>query len=78
MPRPLALTDEQLNIIVRASEPLHYPDRGPYLERVAELLRGCEVIGDGLVSRIARQAQAEFWRAPELDRARVPSKWSRG
>ena len=45
MPRPLALTDEQLNIIVRASEPLRYLDRGPYLEPVAELLRGREVIG---------------------------------
>jgi hypothetical protein len=34
---PIALTDDQLDIIRRAAEPLHPHDRGAYLETVAEL-----------------------------------------
>jgi len=45
--------------IERAAGFLDPNDRGPFLHRVAELLNGHE-IGDGLVSRAAREAQAEF------------------
>jgi hypothetical protein len=62
----LALSDTQLDIIRRLAEPLVYADRDPYLARVAELLRGCE-LGDGVVGRAARQAQAEFRRSPTLE-----------
>ena len=50
-------------------EPLHYTDPGPFLEVVAERLRGIEVLGDGIVIRVVRQTAAEFFRAPILARA---------
>jgi hypothetical protein len=65
MPNPIALTDDQLDIIQRAAEPLNPHDRGAYLETVAELLNGHE-LGDGIVARAAREAQRRFWRAPKL------------
>jgi hypothetical protein len=75
--KPIALTDNQLDIITRAATPLHYLDRGPFLERVAERLRGINVLGDGIVARVVRDAQREFWRAPELEPKRVLSRWDR-
>jgi hypothetical protein len=73
---PIALTDDQLTIITRAAEPLPPPDRGPFLQRVAEMLRGVE-IGDGAVSRAAREAQAQFLRPPVVPNGRTVSRWSR-
>jgi hypothetical protein len=67
MSRPLALTDDQLQTIMRAAEPLHYIDRGPFLQAVAERLRGVRVLGDGVVARVVRDTQREFWRAPEME-----------
>jgi hypothetical protein len=72
----IRLTDDQLSIITRAAEPLHPADRGPFLQRVAALLNGHE-LGDGVISRVARQAQKEFWRVPELEPKRVQSRWDR-
>jgi hypothetical protein len=62
---PLALTDSQLDIIRRLAEPLPYANRTDYLARVAELLRGRDV-GDGIVYRVAEQAQKEFRRSNVL------------
>ena len=67
--KPIGLTDEQLLTIQRAAAPLHPQDRGPYLEKVAEMLNGHE-IGDGLVGRVAREAQ-------RLEPKRVLSRWDR-
>ena len=61
---PLRLSDDQLDAIFRAAEPLHPSDRGPFLEAVAALLQGCE-IGDGAVSRAAREAQRHFLQPPQ-------------
>jgi hypothetical protein len=76
MPSPLALTDDQLSIIQRAAGPLHPHDRSAYLETVAELLNGHE-LGDGIVARAAREAQAKFLRPPDLARKNGQSKYSR-
>ena len=62
---PIALIDEQLDIVRRAAEPLQPHDRGVFLQTVAELLNGHE-IGDGVVARAAREAQARFMRAPDF------------
>jgi hypothetical protein len=62
---PIALTDDQLEVIMRHAEPLQPGDRATYLRRVASLLHGVE-IGDGAVARAARQAQSELFRAPDL------------
>jgi hypothetical protein len=74
MSRPLALSDDQMTMITRAAEPLQPADRGPFLQRVATLLNGHE-LGDGVISRAARQAQAEFFRAPDLSKAKAVSKY---
>ena len=71
--KPIGLTDRQLLTIRRAAAPLHPQDRGRYLEKVAETSNGHE-IGDGLVGRVAREAQREFLRAPELEPKRAPSR----
>lgn len=62
---PIALSDDQLAVIMRHAEPLPAADRDKYLHRVASLLHGVE-IGDGAVARAARQAQSELFRAPDL------------
>jgi hypothetical protein len=62
----LRLSDNQLSIIQRLAEPLLHVDRGPYLERVAQLLNGCE-LGDGVVYRAAEQAQKQFRRSVTLE-----------
>jgi hypothetical protein len=53
---------------MNAAAPLAYIDRGPFLEAVAEGLRGIEVLSDGIVTRVVRQTAAEFFRAPNLTR----------
>jgi hypothetical protein len=64
---PLSLSDEQMDCVMRAAAPLHPVDRSAFLQRIAERLPGVEVVGDGLVSRIAREVQREFFRAPDLE-----------
>jgi hypothetical protein len=60
---PLALTDDQLDIIRNFAEPLRPDQRDAYLQRVAALL-GDRELGDGIVSRMAQLAQGEFRRLP--------------
>jgi hypothetical protein len=64
--RPIALTDEQLAQVMQTAKVLHPADRSIFLERLAERLRGVEVIGDGLVARTARETLRELFRAPDL------------
>jgi hypothetical protein len=61
--RPLALIDQQLDIVQRAAKPLPPRDRGPFLETVAALLAGKE-LGDGVVARAAREAQRRYRDPP--------------
>jgi hypothetical protein len=46
-----------------------------FLVLVAARLRGVEMIGDGVVARVCKEAQREFWDAPDLSRSRDVSKW---
>jgi hypothetical protein len=55
--KPLALTDSQMDQVHRCGEPLNPQDRGPYLEKVAELWNGHE-IGDGLVGRVRKRPRS--------------------
>jgi hypothetical protein len=74
MPAPIALTDEQLNAIMTAAEPLAPADRGPFLEEVAAGLRDRE-IGDGLIHRVISEVQRKYFSPPVLERAAGTSKW---
>jgi predicted NBD/HSP70 family sugar kinase len=66
--RPLALSDQQLDIIRRAAEPLPPRDRPAFLQRVAALLNGKE-LGDGAVARAAAEAQRRYRDPLNLDGA---------
>jgi hypothetical protein len=63
MTAPLRLTDEQLDIVMRAAEPLASADRGSFLEAVAGELQGQE-IGDGIVARICAELQRRYLSPP--------------
>jgi hypothetical protein len=58
--RPLALSDQQLDAVMCAAAPLRPADRDPFLILVAQRLNG-HTLGDGLVARVCREVQAEFW-----------------
>src|SRR3954471_11423315 len=63
---PLALSDNQLDTVMRGAAPLPPQDRHKYLQRVAELLYQQGEIGDGAVARACREAQRAFF-APPID-----------
>jgi len=70
---PLALTDDELDVVRRFAQPLPRADRDSYLRRVAALLVGRE-IGPGILHRVCEQAQLELRRPPTLDgRSRLPA-----
>jgi hypothetical protein len=76
---PLALSDYQLDQIVRCAAPLHPGLRRLFVEHVAYALRG-KTIGDGTVYLACRQVLREsgMFDPPNLD-GRMPrvSKWER-
>ena len=63
---PLRLTDDQLEILRRAAEPLAPEDRDKFFQIAAERLRGFTELGNGLIFRVARDAQGELLRPPEI------------
>ena len=74
MSAPIKLTDEQLAVIMAAAEPLPVADRDPFLQDVAERLRGHE-IGDGLIHRVIAEAQRKYFTPPDLSRNAGSSRW---
>ena len=75
MPKPLALTDEQLDTVYRAAQPLDPDLRGPFLETVARTLSREAELGDGAVHRACRETQRLYWHPPNLDKAAGYSKY---
>jgi hypothetical protein len=75
MPKPLALTDEQLDTVYRAAQPLDPDRRGLFLETVARTLSREAEFGDGTVHRACREAQKVYWQPPNLDKASGCSKY---
>jgi hypothetical protein len=71
---PVALTDDQLDAVMRAAQPLAVGDRDAFLQAVAARLQGHE-LGDGEVGRAIREVLPRFFDAPVLERS--ASKWSR-
>jgi hypothetical protein len=61
---PLALTDQQIQIVLAMAKPLAPADRRGFLEAVAQTLAGEAMIGDGCVARACCAAQRQYWRAP--------------
>jgi hypothetical protein len=68
MPLPdnlLCLSDDQLQAIMVASQPLPPERRSEFLQRVADELGRCNAIGDGAIYRVVRAMQARFYVPPE-------------
>jgi hypothetical protein len=67
--QPISLSDSELTIVMRAAAPLHPIERVAFLNAIATRLRSEPVLGDGLISRVARELLREMRRAPRLDAA---------
>jgi hypothetical protein len=73
MPKPLSLSDSELDAVMAAARPLEARMRDAFLQRVASELGRCGAIGPGVVHRICATAQAEFFDPPDLPN--VPTRW---
>jgi hypothetical protein len=62
-PLALALTDQQLEIVLAMAAPIAPADRSRFLEAVAALLPAIGN-GDGAVALACCAAQRQYWRAP--------------
>jgi hypothetical protein len=74
-PRPLALTDAELDAVMAACQPLHPSQRDAFLQHVASLLRDCGEIGPGAVHRAIVAAQRAHFDPPDLSHEHAP-RWS--
>jgi hypothetical protein len=64
MPTPIAFSEEQLDAIMHAAQPLAPADRKRFVEAVTAALQGRE-LGDGAVYLAIRKAQRQFF-APQV------------
>ena len=64
MPSPLALTDEQVDALLRAAMPIPPADRTAFLEEIAAKLEG-QTLGDGAVLRAIREIQGRYLNPPD-------------
>jgi hypothetical protein len=63
---PIALTDDQMDAVLRAAAPLAPHDRGPFLEVLPQALQAQREIGDGTVHRAIAETQKQFFTPPQL------------
>ena len=63
---PLALSDSQLDQVMRLAAPLSVDVRAAFLERLASELRALGELGDGAVFRTASRIQKEFFDPPDI------------
>jgi hypothetical protein len=66
LPRPIAVSDEQLSAIMRAVEPLQPLERSAFLAALAPLLRGRNDVGDGELHRLIRELLRQTWHPPHV------------
>jgi hypothetical protein len=64
---PIAFSDEQLDAIMHAAQPLAPADRKRFIEVVTAALQGRE-LGDGAVYLAIRKAQRQFFAPPVRNR----------
>lgn len=63
---PLALSDDELRIVIEAAAPLAPKDRGEFLRAVATELAKHELLGPGIVGRIVRELQRKYFDPPRF------------
>jgi hypothetical protein len=63
MPAPLSLTDEQMDAVLRAAEPIDPASRSAFLEELAADLARYPTgeIGPGIIYRTIREVQRKFF-----------------
>jgi hypothetical protein len=63
--KPLALSDEELTIVMNVCAPLQPHERSALLAKLTEHLRGARAeIGPGGLHRLARELLRQVWRPP--------------
>ena len=60
----ISLSDEQMNSVMRAAEPLQPRDRGAFLEALAQAPRRQSELGDGAIYRAIREVQRKHFDPP--------------
>jgi hypothetical protein len=73
--RPLSLSDQSIALLLDLAKPLHPDQRSAFLESVAARLRDEPVLGDGIVSRIAKDLQRLYLKPPDLSGTPGSSKY---
>ena len=62
-----SLSPDELSILHYAARPLQPHAVEPFLAAVAERLHDCREIGPGVIFRVAREVQREFFDPPKLN-----------
>jgi hypothetical protein len=60
MPTPLALSDEDIDVLHRLAAPIAWGQRQQFLQAVNDALASCPQPGPGVVYRTAREIQRSF------------------
>lgn len=63
---PLALSDHELDIVMRAAAPLPRARRNEFLQAIAEALKDCREPGPGVIFRTCREQLRKFYDPPIL------------
>jgi hypothetical protein len=63
---PIRLTDDELDIVTVAAQPLPPHVRDGFLRHVFDQLSACPEIGPGAVARACKVAQRAFFDPPNL------------
>jgi hypothetical protein len=69
---PVRLSDSELSAVFDAARPLEPHARDAFLQHVADQLSTCVEIGPGVVARVCREAQRQFFDPPDLGNGAAP------
>jgi hypothetical protein len=76
-PRPLALSDNELDAVMNACRPLPVERRDEFLQSLADALKNCPLVGPGVVHRVVAEQQRRFINGawPDLSRSKRRQQW---
>jgi hypothetical protein len=77
MSKPVRLNDDELSHIFEAARPLPVERRDAFLQEVASLLSGCDMVGPGTVHRAIQQAQRLYFDPPHNQPGPSRARWDR-
>jgi hypothetical protein len=66
MPKPLALSDDELSAVLAAARPIAVERRDAFLQQIASTLSNCAEISPGLVHRVCAEVQRKFFVPPTM------------